>query len=210
MADKKPNFGVLEGVAVYAKIAQADNKYESKDTEYSIGVIVDEDAADAWESVYKKQPPKKIKASEFEEKYKFPCPIDGAKNVYQITLKKDAVVDGEEFMPEYRPKVFLDMNNGDRLDITESRLISNGSLVKVSYSISENKYGTFARLRNVLVEEDTFKEYESKGVASGDEFGSKAVTKEAPKASATSARKPKAVKEDVENESSEDMSDAPF
>lgn len=210
MADKKPNFGVLEGVAVYAKIAQADNKYESKDTEYSIGVIVDEDVADEWESVFKKQPPKKIKVSDFEDKYKFPCPIEGAKNVYQITLKKDAVIDGVEFMPEYRPKVFLDMNNGDRIDITESRLISNGSAVKVSYSISENKYGTFARLRNVLVEEDTFKEYESKGVASGDEFGSKSVKKEPAKESATNARKPKVKEQPAQEPEDDDSQDAPF
>lgn len=188
MAEKN-SFGVIEGVLAYAKIAQADLKYQSKDTEYSVQVIVGEDEADAWDEQFKKQPAKKIKASEFETKYRFECPIKGAKNVYAITLKKDATKDGEPFYPEHRPKVLLDTNDGERLEITESRLIANGSVGKVSYRISTNDFGTFAKLNNVLIEEDNFKEYVSTGSKAGSEFGDdKPITKEAAKESATNAR----------------------
>lgn len=191
MADKQQSYGVLEGVLAYAKIAQADTKYQSKDTEYSVQVIVDEDTADTWEAQFKKQPAKKIKASEFESKYKFECPIKGAKNVYAITLRRDATKDGEPFYPESRPKVFLDTDEG-RLDITESRLIANGSRGKVSYRVTENSFGTFAKLANVLLDVDGFIEYESKGGGAGSEFGeSKPVTKEPARKEATAARKPK-------------------
>jgi hypothetical protein len=191
--DKKATFGVIEGVLVYAKIAQPDNKFESKDTEYSIGIIVDEDAADAWEEQFAKQPPRKFKVADFETKFKFPCPFEGVKNVYQITLKKDAVVGGEEMYPEFRPKVFLDDAEGERTDITESRLVANGSRGKVSYRITSNKYGTFARLQNVLIKEEDFKEYVSTGSkGAGSEFGDdKPVKKEPARKEATEARKPR-------------------
>lgn len=198
MADKN-SYGVIEGVLAYAKIAQADLKYQSKDTEYSVQIIVDEDTADTWEETFKKQPPKKIKASEFETKYRFPCPIEGAKNVYAITLKKDATKDGEPFFPEYRPKVFLDTEDGERVEITESRLIANGSIGKVSYRVNTNDYGTFAKLQNILLDEDGFKEYVStSGGKAGSEFGGeKPVKVEAARKEATEARPVKAEKEEA-------------
>jgi hypothetical protein len=212
MADKKQTFGVLEGTLVYAKIAEASPKYQSKDTEYTISVIVDEDTADAWDEQFKKQPAKKVKAGDFEAKYKMPLPeqFKGQKNVFEIKLKKDATKDGEPFYPEHRPKVFVDYDNGDRVEITESRLIANGSYGKVSYRISTNDFGTFAKLQNVLMTEDGFKEYVSTGGAAGSEFGeAREVKKEAPRKEATQARASKAAKQE-EPETQDDISDAPF
>lgn len=214
MAKEKAQYGVVEGVIVYAKIAQPDTKYQSKDTEFSIGVIVNEDAADAWEAQFKKQPAKKIKATEFESKYKIPLPQEfkGEKNIFQITLKRDAVVDGSPFYPESYPKVFLDTEE-ERIDITQSRLIANGSRGKVSYRINSNDFGTFARLANVLFDEDGFVEYEAKGGGgAGSEFNStKPIRVEPAKESVTNARPPR-VKAD-ENKlpvESKDRDDDPF
>jgi len=194
MAKEKAQYGVIEGTLVYAKIAQADSKYQSKDTEYSVEVIISEDQADAWDEQFKKQPAKKIKAADFEAKYKIPVPsaFKGEKNLYSIKLKKDAVVDGEEFFPEYAPKVYLETAD-ERVDITKSRLIANGSFGKVSYRINSNDFGTFAKLANVLLDEEGFIEYESKSTGGpGAEFGSaKPVRQEAPSAAATQARKPR-------------------
>jgi hypothetical protein len=106
--------------------------------------------------------------------------------------------------------VFVDFDNGDRVDITESRLIANGSYGKVSYRVTENKFGTFAKLGNVLMDEAGFKEYVSSGGGvAGNEFGSKTVKKEEAKESATKARASKA--KQVEQEPEEDLNDsAPF
>lgn len=214
MADKKQNFGVVEGMFVFAKIAEPSLKYQSKDYEYVISVIVDEDTADNWDSTFKKQPAKKIKASEFEGKYKVALPdnLKGEKNVYEIKLKKDATKDGEPFYPEHRPRVFVDYDNGDRVDITESRLIANGSVGKISYRISTNDFGTFAKLNNVLMTEDGFKEYVSQGGGAGSEFdgGGREVKKEAPRKEATQARAAKAKQPEPEQEDSEDSLEAPF
>lgn len=217
MADKKQTFGVLEGTLVYAKVAEASTKYQSKDTEYTISVIVSEDAADEWDEQFKKQPAKKVKASEFEGKYKIPVPAElkGEKNVYEIKLKKDATKDGEPFYPEHRPKVFVDYDNGDRVEITESRLIANGSVGKVSYRISTNDFGTFAKLNNVLMTEEGFKEYVSTGGAAGSEFddgpAKREVKKEAPRKEATQARATKETKKVVEQELEDsDPDSSPF
>lgn len=202
MAKEKAQIGVIEGVLVYAKIAQPDQKYQSKDTEFSVGIIVNEDDADAWEEKFKKQPPRKVKAMEFEAKYRFPLPeqFKGEKNVFQITLKRDAVVDGEPFYPDNYPKVFLDTAD-ERIDITKSRMIANGSYGKVSYRINSNDFGTFAKLSNVLLDEEGFIEYESKGGgAAGSEFGGgRPVKVEAEKESVTKARAPRQEEADEED-----------
>jgi len=197
MATKqKAQYGTIEGTLVYAKVGQPDTKYQSTDKEWSIEVIVDEDTADAWDAQFKKQPAKKIKASEFEAKYKIPVPdaLKNEKNVFGIKLKRQATNDGVPVDDEFRPKVFVDDTEGNRTEIGQSRLIANGSFGKVSYYISTNDFGTFARLQNVLMEEDNFIEYESSGGSgkAGDEFGSKPVKTEAPRKEVLEARPGKA------------------
>ncbi len=218
MATKqKSNYGVLEGVFVYAKVGQPDTKYQSTEKEWSIEVIVDEETADAWDEQFKKQPAKKIKASDFEGKYKIPLPdrFAGMKSVYGIKVKRQATNDGVPVEENFRPKVYLDDAEGNRTEIGQSRLIANGSFGKVSYYISTNDFGTFARLQNVLMEEDNFKEYESSGGGkAGDEFGSKPVKTEAPRKEVLEARpekvatKPKAKAAPVEDDIESDT--APF
>lgn len=212
MATNKAQFGVLEGTLVYAKIAQPDNAYQSDEKEWSIEVIVDEDTAEAWDEQFKKQPSKKIKAADFEAKYRIPCPIEGVKNVYGIKLKRKATNDGVPVDDHFKPKVFLDMADGERVDISESRLLANGSFGKVSYYISENTYGRFSRLQNVLLDEAGFKEYVPAGGASsapGGEFGSvKPVKVEPAREEATKARPAKVAKPVVQED--QDDSGSPF
>lgn len=215
MAEKQSKFGIVEGTLMYAKVGQPDTKYQSTEKEWSIEVIVDEDTADAWDEQFKKQASKKIKAADFEAKYKIPCPIKGAKNVFSIKLKRAATNDGVPVDDNFRPKVFVDSVGEDgedvRTEIGQSRKIANGSVGKVSYYISSNDFGTFARLQNVLMTEEGFKEYEATGGAAGDEFGSKPVKVEAAREEVMKARPEKPVKKPkVEEDSSEDSSESPF
>lgn len=208
----KAQFGVVEGTLVYAKVAQPDTQYQSTDMEWSIEIIVDEDQAELWDDRFKKQPSKKIKVADFEARYKIPCPIEGVKNVYSIKLKRDATKDGVPVDENFAPKVFLDDEDGERTDISKSRLIANGSFGKVSYYISENSYGTFARLQNVLMDTNGFKEYVRTGgdrVAPGGEFGSsKPVKVEAPREEATNSRPVKKAVKPTEQEG--DSEKSPF
>ena len=192
---QKTQYGTISGTFVYAKVGQPDNKYQSTDKEWSIEVIVDEDTAEAWDDQFKKQPAKKIKVSDFESKYKIPCPISGVKNVYGIKLKRQATKDGVPVDENFRPKVFIDSEDGERTEIGQSRLIANGSVGVVSYYISTSDFGTFARLQNVLMQEENFIEYESSGGGkAGDEFGSKPVKVEAARKEVLEAREDKPAK----------------
>lgn len=212
----KSQFGVIEGTLMYAKVAQPDTAYESNDTEWSVEVIVDEDTAEAWDETFPKQKSKKIKVADFEARYKVPCPIEGVKNVYSVKLKRAATKDGVPVEESFAPKVFLDDEEGNRTDISKSRLMANGSYGKVSYYIFENSFGKFNRLQNILMEEKDFKEYVRSGgerTAPGGEFGdAKPVKVEAAREEATNSRpektsKPKSKTTQVEED---DSDNAPF
>lgn len=216
MATKqKSNYGVLEGVFVYAKVGQPDTKYQSTEKEWSIEVIVDEETADAWDEQFKKQPAKKIKASDFEGKYKIPLPdrFAGMKSVYGIKVKRQATNDGVPVEEIFRPKVYLDDAEGNRTEIGQSRLIANGSYGKVSYYISTNDFGTFSRLQDVCMKEEDFVEYESSGGGGkrDDIFGSKPVKTEAPRKEVLEARPEKvAPKPKAKTAPAEEIEDSPF
>lgn len=212
MATKQKNtFGIIEGTIVYAKVNVPDTKYQSTEKEWSVEVIVDEETAEAWDEQFKKQPSKKIKAADFEAKYRIPCPIEGVKNVYSVKLKRAATNDGVPVDDNFKPKVFIDDAEGNRTEVSESRLCANGSFGKVSYYVSSNDFGTFSRLQNLLFEEDKFIEYKSAGGGgAGSEFGAKPVTKEAPRESANQPRPVKPTKKAEVEPSDLDDQTSPF
>lgn len=213
---KSDKYGVLDNaVFAYAKLAEKSKKYQSEDTEYSIDCIVEKSVAKAWNKEFPKQKAKEIDVDDFKEKYKMEAPFDG-EEVYIIKLKKGASRDGEDFDEKFRPNVLLDTEDGERVNITTSRLIANGSRGKASYYIKENDFGRFGQLNNILMDEDGFIEYVSSGGA-GSEFGDKkSVSRaEAPKESATKARANKEAEKPVkkakkESEPVAEDDDAPF
>lgn len=220
---KKDVVKVLKNVTLaYAKIAEPSTKYESKDLEYSVDVIVDKATAKAWNKEFPKQKAKEFELDEFVEKFKMESPVAGDE-VYVIKLKKGASKDGEMFDEKFRPKVFLDTLEDDvkvRTDITVSRLISNGTVADVSYRITENKFGTFANLQNIRIDEPNFKEYvASGGGKAGSEFDddddfiitrTEPENEKATKARASkAAEKPSKAKQEPEDDN-DDEENSPF
>lgn len=193
----KSEYGVLNDVTfAYAKLAEPTKKYQSEDTLYEVDCIVTKAVAKAFNKEFAKQKAKELDREDFIAKYKMDPPYEGDE-IYVIKLRKPASKDGVVFEEKYRPKVLLDTTDDDgkeiRADITTSRLISNGSVGKVSYRITSNDFGTFAQLNNILMDEGGFIEYKSSGGAAGSEFGdSKPVRVEAPKPEVTNARANKA------------------
>ena len=68
----------------------------------------------------------------------------------------------------YRPKVLLQEGKA-AIDVTQTVLPANGSKGKVSFEENSNDFGTFSRLKNVLVTEMI--EYKKGGSSAGDDFG---------------------------------------
>lgn len=218
MADKN-QYGVLDNVTfAYAKLAEPTKKYQSEDTLYEVDCIVTKAVAKAFSKEFPKQKAKEIDREDFVVKYKMDPPYDGDE-IYVVKLRKGASKDGEVFDLKYRPKVLLDTNDGERVEITTSRLISNGSVGKVSYRVTENDFGRFAQLNNILMKEDDFIEYELTGGGFGSEFGdTKPVKVEPTNEVLTNARANKAAAEKVEKPVKaarkvvveDDLSDSPF
>lgn len=208
----KATYGVLDNcVLAYAKLAEPTNKFESKDLVYEVDCIVEKAVAKAWSKQFTKQKAKEFDKEDFEKKFKMSAPFEGDE-VFVIKMRKAASKDGEMFEEKYRPQVLLDTVDGERVNITTSRLISNGSRAKVSYRITDNSFGCFGMLNNILMDEAGFVEYVGGGGSPGSEFGStKTVKQEAPRKEATEARASKAPAKAAKAPEPEDESESsPF
>ncbi len=160
----------IAGVFAYAKIQEPALKYQSTtEREFSIDIIVDKATAKAFGKQFQKQKGKTVDNDDFEEIYKFPPPFSDQDEQFVLKLKRPAQYkDGTPLPESYWPKV-IQKKNGKAVAIPREILVGNGSVGKVSYDVNENDFGTFAKLKNVLVED--LKEYKKSGGSGADDFG---------------------------------------
>jgi hypothetical protein len=206
----------LTGTLVFACLQEPVACYDKeKGKEWKVGIVVDEDTADEWEKVYKKQPATAVKTVDFEGLYKCSAPFPDEKKQYVITLKKNTKLsNGEDVPDKYKPKVLVQTSEG-REDVTETTPVGNGSIGQVSVDHFESSYGSVARLKNVLV--TNLVEYtksEGKSYSSGDEFDDEQPVE--PPKSARTASKPevkgtaKVASKTASKKVVEDDEDSPF
>lgn len=160
----------LSAVFAYAKIQEPAFKYQSTtEKEFSIDLIVDKATAKAFGKQFPKQKGKTVDNDDFEEIYKMPPPFPDQDEQYVLKLKRPAQYkDGKPLPESYWPKI-MQKKNGKAVQLPREVLVGNGSTGKVSYDVNENDYGTFAKLKNVLVEE--LVEYKKSGGTGADDFG---------------------------------------
>ena len=160
----------ISGVFAYAKIQEPAFKYQSTtEKEFSIDIIVDKATAKAFGKQFPKQKGKVVDNDEFEEIYKMPPPFSDQDEQFVLKLKRPAQYkDGKPLPESYWPKV-MQKKGGKAVQIPREVLVGNGSTGKVSYDVNENDYGTFAKLKNILVED--LKEYKKPGGSGADDFG---------------------------------------
>ena len=160
----------ISGVFAYAKIQEPAFKYQSTtEKEFSIDIIVDKATAKAFGKQFPKQKGKQVDNDDFEEIYKMPPPFPDQDEQHVLKLKRPAQYkDGKPLPESYWPKV-MQKKGGKAVQIPREVLVGNGSTGKVSYDVNENDYGTFAKLKNILVED--LKEYKKNGGSGADDFG---------------------------------------
>ena len=160
----------ISGVFAYAKIQEPAFKYQSTtEKEFSIDIIVDKATAKAFGKQFPKQKGKVVDNDDFEEIYKMPPPFPDQDEQFVLKLKRPAQYkDGKPLPESYWPKV-MQKKGGKAVQIPREVLVGNGSSGKVSYDVNENDYGTFAKLKNILVED--LKEYKKSGGSGADDFG---------------------------------------
>lgn len=164
----------VEGIFVFAKIQEPAFKYQSDtEKEFSIGVVVDKATAKAFGKQFQKQKGKQVDNDDFTETYKIDIPFPDQDEQYILTLKKPAQYKDKlsgNLVPtpeQYWPKV-LQKVGGKATAVHRNVLVGNGSTGKVSYEVNSNDYGTFAKLKNVLVE--NLIEYKKQDASGADDF----------------------------------------
>lgn len=170
------NQNIISGTILYAKIAEPSYKYQSEtEQEFSIDIVVTEDEFDAFGERYPKQKGKAVKTSEFEGIYKIPPVYTSEKKQYILKLKKAATFNNKvtgalEVIPKkYWPSIMTPGKNGKAIPLEDGILVANGSKGKVSFEENTNSFGTFAKLKNVLITD--LIEYKKEGADAANDFG---------------------------------------
>lgn len=150
----------IEGVKFYyTKIKSPAFKYQSQtEKEFVVDVQVDKATAKAWNKAFPKSKSKEMDYEDFVEKFGAENAV-GDEEQYFIKLKKPAnykdkeTGELKEIPDQYRPRVFIDDENGELEDITFTTLVGNGSVGTIQYEVMENSFGTFAKLLALKVDE---------------------------------------------------------
>lgn len=159
----------ITGTLLYVCIQQPTKKYESDSTEWKVSLVVDKKQAKEWNKRFSKQKAKEIDNAEFESIYKIATPFDAQDEQYIIKISQNThTSDGKEM---HQPKAYEDIGANNVIDITNTKLVGNGSKGVVSYTVVENKFGTFAKLNALLVTD--LIEYQKAG---SNPFGKQVVT----------------------------------
>jgi hypothetical protein len=176
------NFSKIEGTLVYVQVQEPVKAYAkpgtpNKPDEWKASVVlVDEDYVDELEAYGKSLDTllsiKKVKSSEFPEKYKCDLPEGAGKNVWILTFRKSTELGktGKPVPPQFHPKVYQKIKN-TMVDITNTVLVSNGSTGVISIDkFDRSSGGSSLYLKNILVK--NLIEYEKKAseYEAGSEF----------------------------------------
>ena len=169
----KKTTGKIEGVTfAYVKLQSGSTKYQSKDLEYTVDVVVDKATAKEFKKAYPKNSVKDYDNADFTSKFKIDPPYPNQDEQFVIKLKAAAqlkadapavnLVAGDLIPYEWnsRPKVFVPVEGGVE-DVTLTVLASNGSKGDVAFTVNSNDFGTFPQLTGILVKE--LIEYEASG-----------------------------------------------
>ena len=133
----------------YTCIQTPTKKFESDLTEWKTNAVVDKATAKTWNKRFAKQKAKELDNAEFVEKYKTEAPFPEQDEQYIIKLSQNTHnADGKAM---HCPRVYQDIGNNNVLDITNKKLVGNGSKGKAAYGVVENKFGTFAKLNSICI-----------------------------------------------------------
>lgn len=161
---------IISGVFAYAKVSEPAPKYQSDDKEFSIDIIVDKATFKAFGKRFPKQKGKTVDNDDFKEIFKIDPPFEDQDEQYILKLKKPAQYkDGTPLPKEYWPAILVKNSSNKAVAIKAGTLIANGSKGKVSFDVTENSYGTFAKLKSILVED--LIEYKKAGGNPAEDFG---------------------------------------
>ena len=160
-ANLNTELNVIENATIYyAKIkTPVDNFAKDGGKEFTVDLLVDKATAKAWNKEFPKQKAKEFDKDELLEALSIDSAPYEADEYFKIRMKKKANYKDRETgelvnTPEqYCPKVFLADEDGLLEDVTQTRLIGNGSVGTIQYDVNSNDYGKFAQLKGIRVDD---------------------------------------------------------
>ena len=177
------DFTKVSGTIVYCQMAEPVKAFvkpgaPKKPDEWKCSlVLTDEDYVDELEAYGKSLDTllsiKKVKTSEFEEKYKCPVPEGASKNVWIFTLRKSVELGktGKPVPDIYKPKVFEKIKN-TMVEITSTKLVGNGAKGTLSIDkFDRSAGGSSLFLKNLLVTSMVEYVKQDSDYEAGSEFG---------------------------------------
>ena len=151
-------FEKISGTLVYIQMHEPVKAYSkpgapAKPSEWKASVVLtDEDYVDELEDYGKELDTmlsmKKVRSTDFEEKYKTGLPEGAGKNVWVMTLRKSTELGktGKPVPDIYQPKVFQKVKN-TMVDITHSKIVGNGSIGTISIDRFDRSAGPYQHPR---------------------------------------------------------------
>lgn len=210
----------LYGTLVYVCVqepARANQEYGVKPDEWKASIaITDKKQIKAFkafaQSLKTMTSIKEVDRDEFESIYKCPAPEDAGDEIWVVTFRKSTMtkLHGEpvKVEPKYAPKVF-EKQGKFIVDVTQQKLVGNGSKGAVSIDVFRKKDGTGSMyLKSVLVTE--LLEYVKKTKQIGSEWEDDAegiVENTSTKAASTQSATKTATKHTKPTVSSNDIDD---
>jgi hypothetical protein len=197
-------FDKISGMLLYVNIHEPVKAFVKpnvppKPDEWKASVVItDEDYVDELEAYGSELDTllsiKKVKKTDFAEKYKVDPPDEAGKNLWVVTFRKSVELGktGKPVPDLYKPKVFERIKN-TLVDITHSKLVGNGSMGTISVDrFDRSSGGSSLYLKNVLVTDlieyvKTESDYES-----GSEFEDKSAEDKPVSKPVAAKAKPKA------------------
>ena len=160
-ANLNTELNVIENATIYyAKLkTPVDNFAKDGGKEFTVDLLVDKATAKAWNKEFPKQKAKEFDKDELLDALSIDSAPYEADEYFKIRMKKKANYKDSETgelvnIPEqYCPKVFLADEDGMLEDVTQTRLIGNGSVGAVQYDVNSNDYGKFAQLKGIRVDD---------------------------------------------------------
>lgn len=143
--------GIIRNVMfMYVAVQNPKKKYQSEEREYSVNVVFDKATSTEITNLFPNKKMTPMDEDSFKDKYGMPAPFTGIFYVMKLSqpeLRKD----GSPIPDFARPRVLLETKAGI-FDITEKKLVGNGSMGDVYYNYyTVPKFGKVLRLGNLVV-----------------------------------------------------------
>lgn len=162
----------ISGVFVYTNLNSPQPKFNANEgDEYKVSLVISEKDAKAWKKQWRKQAAKEVDTEEFEERFGIAPPFTKQEEQFVITFRQNAQIKDKKtkqtipLPDQMRVKALLNTGRKNGAgkpileEITETKLVGNGSKGVVLYRETSNDYGSFAKA--VAIRVDSLIEYSS-------------------------------------------------